>query len=71
VVCVKESLTAEAQFGELIWDNRGKDAMNDIRVYSVIPKNPKQGLDLKLFQGYGRKWYRKPGGDSLFVLKCQ
>ncbi|MDM8524005.1 Vps62-related protein [Desulfococcaceae bacterium HSG8] len=69
VVCVKASLVTAGQIGELIWDNRGKDALYDVRVYSVLPKEASEGTALNLFQGYGRQWYRKPGADSLPVLK--
>ncbi|QTA85464.1 Vps62-related protein [Desulfonema magnum] len=69
IVCVKDFLVTEGQIGELIWDNRGRDAIYDVRVYSVLPKDTVEGIVLNLFQGYGRKWYREPGTSSLPVLK--
>ncbi len=69
IVCVKDSLVTEGRIGELIWDNRGRDAIYDVRVYSVLPKEPAEGIALNLFQGYGRKWYREPGTSSLPVLR--
>ena len=69
VVCIREYLVTKGKIGKLIWDNRGKDTVYDIRVYSVLAAEAEEGMALSLFQGYGNQWFRRPNAESLPVLK--
>jgi hypothetical protein len=69
VVCLKDFLATDGKRGELAWENApGGDVFSSIRIYTVQPKDPINGIGLNLFQGYSRSGFQKSGYFSLQVL---
>ncbi len=68
IVCVRNDLVTSGRCGTWIWHDKGSGALRDITVYRVFAADPKIGVDLGLFQAYGRKVGQQPN-FALDVLK--